>query len=376
MWRHLLTAGAGLLCLADPVSARSRADEATPLNPCPIRCDLAGQSPLNWTYLHGAEALNRCKEPMLLSMVLDTRLDDPSKHTTIRACTASEEVQEAEEISNASPFAFGKPEKRALKDMDRVSTCATDMHKSANETTLYYHEWLTDAGTKISGKISDTTTTLDKLQEYISTVADDCKPSFVLAKTRNTIAGLFTGSSVGKQSAAPLVGYLADHIKDKKDYEAGRVAIQNCYGKRPSAWGVGVVADLQGNITAVQETLAGWRDAECVSSPDLNMVWTETKIDIWSLQPTAPANNGTLPGGNSTLARRADECRALQVGSGEDCWTMAQRCGITLATFQKYNPAKNFCSPLMAGIYACCTAGEVPDCKLAPAPPHFSKHMY
>ncbi|KAH6656191.1 chitinase [Plectosphaerella plurivora] len=323
------------------------------------------QSPLNWTYLHGAEALNRCKEPMLLSMVLDNRLDDPSKHTTIRACTASEEVQEAEEISNASPFAFGKPEKRALDEAELAATCATDMHKSANETTLYYHEWLTDAGSNVSGNISDTTTTLSKLQEYISTVADDCKPSFVLAKTRNAIVGLFTGSSVGKQSVAPLVGYLANYIKDKENYEAGRVAIQNCHGKRPSAWGIGVVADLQGNITAVQESLANWRDAKCIESPDTNMPWMETVLDIWSLKAST-STNGTLPESNSTLARRADECRALQVGSGDTCTTMAQRCGISLTRFQNFNTAKNFCDPLMDKVWACCTVGDVPDFRPKP----------
>ncbi|KAM0325563.1 hypothetical protein ACHAQA_007550 [Verticillium albo-atrum] len=364
MWQHLFTAGAGLLCLAGHVSARAGAAEASPLNPCPIRCSVAGQSPLKWSYLHGIESLNRCNEPMLFSMMLDSRVDDPHKHTTIRACTASEEVQKVEDISNASPFAFGKPEKRAL-DGKKATTCPSDMRKASNETTLYYHEWLADDGTKLAGNIEDTVTTFTKLEDYIKNLADDCKPRSIFAKTRNTIAGVFAGSSVSKQSAGPVVTRLSNFIKDREDYEFGRVAVQNCYGQRPAAWGVGVVADLQGNITAVQESLAGWRDAECVESPDMNTAWIETELEIWTIK-ASPSSNSTLPSGNSTLARRADTCRAEQVGSGDDCWTMAQRCGITLANFYKFNPAKGLCDPLMDKIWVCCNEGEVPDFRPKP----------
>ncbi|GJD00316.1 chitinase [Colletotrichum higginsianum] len=106
MWRPSLSAGIGLLCLASSAFARN---EASPVNPCPVRCTISGPNPLNWTYLHGAKALKRCDQPMLFDTMLETRVNDPDKHITFRACTASEESTVKTDDFVPVPFTFGAP---------------------------------------------------------------------------------------------------------------------------------------------------------------------------------------------------------------------------------------------------------------------------
>ncbi|KAH7228394.1 hypothetical protein B0J15DRAFT_530791 [Fusarium solani] len=302
---------------------------------------------------------------MLFDMMLSTRLDDPVKHVTIRACTASEKPTVQAPDYNPVPFVFGAPEKRSVDEGRNHSTCATDMHKTPNQTTFYYHEWLTDPRSEVSGNINDTIRALDKLMNYLDT-ADNCKPSVMFAKARQTVAGVFAGSLVDKQSATLVAKQLVNSIQNKADYEAGRIAIQNCRGILPTVWGLGIVADLQGNMTAVQESLAGWNDAKCLESPDLNAVWRKMDLELWSVKNTTGAN-GTREDGNSTIVRRAsDKCRAERVEAGDDCASLAKRCGVSATQFNKYNSGAKFCSTLKPKQHVCCTAGELPDFRPQP----------
>lgn len=59
-------------------------------------------------------------------------------------------------------------------------------------------------------------------------------------------------------------------------------------------------------------------------------------------------------------------CSTIQVSGGDYCAKVAAECGISLADFQKYNPDKNLCDPLMLGRHVCCSAGTLPD--FAPKP--------
>ncbi|KAF4980848.1 hypothetical protein FZEAL_3246 [Fusarium zealandicum] len=361
MWKHIAVR-IGLLHLASLVFA---VEEASPFDPCPAKCSITGSNPLNWTHLHGVPALDRCDEPMLFDMMLSTQLDDPQRHITLRACTASEESTVQPMDYDPVPFVFGGPEKRAVgKDEDHESLCPADMHKSANETTIYYHEWLTDSNNKVKGSINHTTVALGKIKDYLDT-AKDCKSTVLFAKSQQTIAGLYVGLSVGKKSAAFVVQELINGIKKKKNYEAGRIAVQNCHKVQPSVWGVGIIADLQGNITAVHESVAGWSDAKCVESPNMNTKWRNMGLNIWSIN-NAMATNGTVKAGNSTLTRRADECRAIEVESGDDCTTLAKRCGISTTQFNKYNTGDKFCNKLKEKQHVCCTAGDLPDFRPQP----------
>ncbi|KAL0935697.1 chitinase [Colletotrichum truncatum] len=376
MWAHVLSAGLGLLYLTNPGSAQQ---EASPVNPCPVRCSVSGPNPLNWTYFHGVLALNRCEEPMLFKTMLGTSLEDPNKHVTFRACTASEKSTVQAMDYEPVPFTFGGPGKRSV-DKDE-SGCASDMQKTPNMTSISYHEWLTDSDAGISGSIADTTLALDTLKSYLDK-EESCKRTAVFAKVRYAIAGLFVGSAVDKPTTVPVVEQLISSVKDKENYEAGRIAVQNCKGNGPSAWSVGIIADLQGNITSVQNALFNWNDAKCLQGSDMSADWREMQVNLWSVKSTnssdmyPPRNSTGLPR-NSTaqpaladrhvnsLHRRA-ECRAERVESGDTCISMADRCGISLTQFYKYNTGTNFCNLLKPKQHVCCSSGDLPDFRPQP----------
>lgn len=60
------------------------------------------------------------------------------------------------------------------------------------------------------------------------------------------------------------------------------------------------------------------------------------------------------------LNRRAD-CRTTKVEPGDGCWAVADRCKISQSDLQKYNPRNNFCNTLAVGEIVCCGSGTLPS---------------
>lgn len=58
---------------------------------------------------------------------------------------------------------------------------------------------------------------------------------------------------------------------------------------------------------------------------------------------------------------RMSTCKYTQVQSGDGCWALGERCGISQADLVKYNPASGFCDNLIKDQYVCCSAGSLPD---------------
>lgn len=69
----------------------------------------------------------------------------------------------------------------------------------------------------------------------------------------------------------------------------------------------------------------------------------------------------TLPPGNSD-----GTCKTRSVVSGDSCGSLASKCGISAADFNKANTKANLCSTLAEGQKVCCTAGKMPDLKPKP----------
>ncbi|KAI9374613.1 hypothetical protein BJX61DRAFT_540623 [Aspergillus egyptiacus] len=73
-----------------------------------------------------------------------------------------------------------------------------------------------------------------------------------------------------------------------------------------------------------------------------------------------PAMAAHFESRSSRIVARA-ECRTTTVNASDDCWAVANRCGITQANLEKFNPRSNFCSTLVAGETVCCSSGILPD---------------
>ncbi|KAF2119736.1 hypothetical protein BDV96DRAFT_642744 [Lophiotrema nucula] len=69
----------------------------------------------------------------------------------------------------------------------------------------------------------------------------------------------------------------------------------------------------------------------------------------------------TLPPGNSD-----GTCKLRTVVSGDDCGSLASKCGISGVDFIKANDKADLCSTLAEGQQVCCTAGKRPDLKPKP----------
>ncbi|KAF2667536.1 glycoside hydrolase [Microthyrium microscopicum] len=56
-----------------------------------------------------------------------------------------------------------------------------------------------------------------------------------------------------------------------------------------------------------------------------------------------------------------NECRTIQVVSGDGCAALANRCGIAPAQFTEFNSDPRTCSTLQPGQSVCCSSGSLPD---------------
>ncbi|CZS91648.1 uncharacterized protein RCO7_06969 [Rhynchosporium graminicola] len=64
----------------------------------------------------------------------------------------------------------------------------------------------------------------------------------------------------------------------------------------------------------------------------------------------------TLPSGNTD-----GTCKTRQVVPGDDCGSLAKKCGTSGDDFMKANTATNLCSKLTEGQHVCCSQGKMPD---------------
>ena len=355
--------------LAFGVRTHAESDASSPINPCPVRCSKSGLDPLKWTYLHGVVALNRCEKPLLFSTMLDIPVNSPDKHITIRACTYSEDDTKQAPDYDPVPFTFGTPKKRS----ERLQSpgCPSNMAPKSNQTSIYYHEWHTNpTGTDSTASDEDAAAALGTLRSYI-TKTGDCRHITMFAKVGSATVGAFVGHAVDREGFSPVVERLSSAIQSSGSGETNRFTVQNYKETHSSSLGFGIVADLQNNITAAQEAIFSWSQGRSPSGADTTSGWSDFDIKYWLVKSmnsssNAMANNSTNHSSNATsslnLHRRAT-CGYQEVFSGDDCYALAERCGISLKKFYNFNPGEDFCNKLKPKQFVCCSAGDLPDCR-------------
>ncbi|KAH7400548.1 chitinase [Phaeosphaeria sp. MPI-PUGE-AT-0046c] len=342
----------------------AESDAASPVNPCPVRCNKSGLDPLHWTYLHGVVALNRCKKPMLFSTMLDIPVDTPDKHITIRACTDSEEKTTQAPDYDPVPFTFGAPKKRS--EQSQSIDCPSNMARNSNETSVYYHEWHTDhTDIDSTGRDGDAAAALRSLKGYISKTGN-CHHVTMFAKVGSAVVGAFIGYAVDREGVNLVVDRLISRVQSSADGQTNRFTVQNYKETHPSSLGFGVVADLHNNITATQEALSSWIQGKSPSGADATLGWSDFDIKYWLFKSSnsSSTNATTMHSSNATssltLHRRAT-CSYQEVFYLDDCPVLAERCGISLTQFYGFNPGSRFCNDLKPKQFVCCSSGDVPD---------------
>lgn len=318
-----------------------------PWDPCPIQCGMVGSDIHNWGVYHDLEALNRCDRPMLMSFAVSAPLNRPGIQTQIQACSIwGDSIAASEATSSGELF-------------------------SPQNVTVQRAQYGTSQGSSREGA-----RILLHLQSYLEKqVPVGDRNSILFIKSGSTVLGFFGGSQLDNFQVmeAVLLGLMADFFI----HETSSGVLEQICGLELNAlqtWGV--VVSFDGSLSAVQETVRTWSRGACVetgedASPAVALhtsVLSPMSSSSSSRSITIYTNSGrekpsTPPA--SSLQRRAS-CSTIQVQYGDICPSLATRCGITGAQFEKYNTVTNLCSSLLPGQHVCCSSGTLPN--YAPKP--------
>lgn len=305
-------------------------------NRCPQSCESTGDTPANWTAYHDLQFLQRCDSSMLLDFSLYTPLDDPSKHISIRSCSA-----------NGDQTGSKTPEKAScdLPPVDRTEI----------EAPIQLM-WDTP---KDSTYAADTVAAVRQITQFVNQESTRCNEAVAFASFRQVVAGLFAGSQV--QSQDMTVPVLQEFISEVLENGVSENLVAQLYAarERSSRYSLGIVVNTNGDLASVQRTVRTWKDGERVDGLDNVIDWQNLTLAI----PLEVKKNVT--GGGSRIHQRS-QCSTVKVVSGDSCGSLAAECGIPGEQFMDYNQNPKLCSTLKIGQHVCCSAGALPN--FAPKP--------
>ncbi|KAF4463877.1 Killer toxin subunits alpha beta [Fusarium albosuccineum] len=303
---------------------------------CPQPCSVAGSDPANWTQIHSQEELSRCDQPVLFALNVENSF---SEFATLYTCLASGTSTQTRRDQ------VSRVEARAAESSVSVAN-----NCGAEKATVKTSSSFGQTGTLKSG--SNVAAAAQLLAQYVDDSAT-CGTTIIFAKTGSSLVGLYVGAEVQKSSASGLI---------RERLQKGTQAFQVCDANDKRAETVGLFAvDTVSGLEDAQAAVKAWSNGKCIDIPSA----TKESIDLGVLsagkvQARSIELRSRLFAADNTLARRAD-CKARQVVSGDSCASLAKKCGVTTANFNKYNPAKNFCSTLAPKQWVCCSAGTLPD---------------
>ncbi|KAF2966983.1 hypothetical protein GQX73_g6604 [Xylaria multiplex] len=319
----------------------AKIDFISALSPCPASCQSSSANPTDWTYYHDLQVLKSCDSPILFETSLYNAIDDPNSHLSLRACTASPSNLESQVVFRGENGIASFPRTAAVEALTWGETASI-----------------------IDG--NSITSTLAPLQQHMETHQEVTTSMFV--SRRDIIAGFYVGPGIDATSADAVMDAF---VHQPGPYQTRR-AVQWCSHVNGSAdrQSFGIVLDLQGNISAVQSTMAGWAAGECLPADgDGRKSWPAS---FPSISTTMDSSNTSVSGRGMVTTR--DTCRYIQAESGDGCWALTQRCGITEQELESYNGGASFCNNINVNQYVCCSPGSLPD--FSPQPTNGNCYAY
>lgn len=338
------------------------------LHDCPLPC--ADYSNIHsWTPYISVERLRRCEKPMLLKFSVRHPLDDPDTTVLIRGCTLGEPgstgvMSEAEAVPVENPK---KSKHLSQPGLHTALACTASFAEVPDKLALS----MSSGG---EGNNNEVASLLEGMQEFFDN-PDNCNENFLFAYYKQTVASVYVGARLGKSSAVSALDSLAGSLREQ-DSISNSTVVQICgSGRRPERV-LGIAVDATGDLAGVQKTALKWSRGTCVADPDLLPAGDlhDVKILEASGSNNIAGRNGTFIGSNETFSAspkfakrrgtssglfwKRDTCRYISVDPGDGCWSLSERCGITTAELELYNPKSNLCDILQAGDYVCCSPGD------------------
>ncbi|KAM3457581.1 hypothetical protein MY3296_001013 [Beauveria thailandica] len=334
------------------------------LHPCPRACD--GKHPDEWDLFTSVSRVEYCTEPMLIDVALYNPLGDEGTVTAIRACTqgnANSRVNAAFGLSDVSAIhsvslvndrnKLSRPRRSSLEcpvGKDRSTVIQLSMSGSSKND---------------DGHLDSAVFLLHQVSEFFRDDAT-CHTKSMLGYLNGTVIGAYNGASINKDSLQTVLEAITPHLTNERVVNA---TAQICDSNLSASDVIGVAVSSNGDLAAVQEALRLWDSVDCAgnlaSAQEIPVVIQSEPY--LAINHTNTNNTGLYmnhAGSRTPELIRRGSCQVKDVRSGDNCWKLAVRCGISVRKFKKYNPDKNLCNGaggLMEGMQVCCSEGGLPD---------------
>ena len=308
---------------------------------CPYSCSSTALDSFAWPVYHSVDRLKSCNKTMLMDFTLYNNLSDPDTHTSIAACVA--------DLSNSLSAATNSSSTSTL--------CLPDTNTNNTKTVTASLELAWSSATGSLDKANEIVAALQELRALSVLRSSGCNETIEFALSREAAVGLYVGSGLASQGILPgVLEKLADHVQSDGVGESFSVQLCDSDG-RSSRYSLGIMAQSNGNLAAVQKAVQAWKNSSCISISD------DQTVSIWQnitfQAPLETAKSANISTKRNVLKPR-DTCTTVQVVMGDGCPSLATECGITGDEFDEYNPDID-CSDVPVGSYVCCSEGELPD---------------
>jgi len=323
-----------------------------PKKPCPGRCSTAGPNPGNWSLYHNLDQIEFCDQTMFYHFSLLDPVDDPSTFHRIYSCSS-----------------YG-PDWSNLPNATRNTVLGTPIN-STYQFGTGNEGGMTPAYVRSLSR---------QIREYLANGFGATNNSVILfARAGKTSVGLYIGKGLQNEGTSYFALTSFEKAVASTVPGTGTVAMQLCQPGNDGDHVFGIIATSNSTFEPIQEALQSWSNAECLSFSNTTNITGPAYITtplVLNL-PQGNTTNSTIQT-NSTSGsiskrswtgrfQRRDTCSYIQVASGDGCYSLSQKCGITQAQLSQYNPSDpNFCSDLQPGEYVCCSEGTLPN--FAPQP--------
>ncbi|KAK4196868.1 family 18 putative glycoside hydrolase [Triangularia verruculosa] len=323
------------------------------LKPCPISCSKAGEDP--WYLFPEADQLASCNETMLLNLVVQMAevKDIP---TVIRACTADYDTSRSMRVAFVPDSTKASLCTTANKVLEDVSI---SMHQPGKDGEFSANHLLS-AGRQVksylaSRKPSCSNNAISFGYSQTSVIGLFAGAEVHQHGVTSDVLQKFLEHVENKSVSGTTVVQLCGAKDRGADYNIGLVASSaknlDFVQEMVKTWADG---------ECVPEAGAGedWLTVTLrVPAPVEHIVKNGTISN--STASSQASTSGDISPRFARLSPRAD-CRITTVQAGEGCWAVADRCGISQTQLQNFNRA-NLCNSLVLGERVCCSTGTLPS---------------
>ncbi|KAF7556019.1 hypothetical protein G7Z17_g1692 [Cylindrodendrum hubeiense] len=163
------------------------------------------------------------------------------------------------------------------------------------------------------------------------------RPVIMFGQFNRAMIGLYIGKGLRNEAVSSVALKALEFNLSNLNVSSPSLAMQLCGTGYDSTHTFGMMMTSNATFSSIQDAIKTWSSAKCLSFSDSTNITGQAKF-------TTPL-----------------------VNSGDSCAKLAERCGISGNSFDKYNSAKNFCATLIPKQHVCCSKGDLPDFKPKPS---------